>query len=56
MDERKIKKIRQKRDDLIDRKMDEDWSLLREDVEKEVYRLQWKLKYFNLDLDNLDFE
>ncbi len=46
MDEHKIKLIRQIRDELVDKKMDDDWNLLREDVEKEVYRLQNRLKYF----------
>jgi hypothetical protein len=52
----KIKIIQQKRDELIDRKMDDDWNMLREEAEKEVNKLRKQLKYFHLDLDNLYFD
>jgi len=47
----KRKKIAEVRNDLIDRKMDEDWSLLWEDVEINVDKLQNDLRYFSLNLD-----
>jgi uncharacterized protein with HEPN domain len=47
----KRKKIAEVRNDLIDRKMDEDWSLLWEDVEINVDKLQNDLRYFDLNLD-----
>jgi uncharacterized protein with HEPN domain len=49
----KTKKIAEVRNDLIDKKMDEDWSLLWEDVEMNVDKLQRDLKYFSLDLDSI---
>ena len=50
----KTKKIAEVRSDLIDKKMDENRDLLREDVEVYVDKLQKDLKYFNLDLDCVD--
>ena len=50
----KEKKIAEVRSDLIDKKMDENWDLLWEDVEVNVDKLQKDLKYFNLDLDCID--
>jgi hypothetical protein len=49
----KTKKIAEVRNDLIDKKMDEDWNLLREEVEMNVDKLQKDLKYFSLDLDSI---
>lgn len=48
---RKAKLIKEVSDDLVDLKMDEDWNLLWEDVEKNVFKLRNDLKYFWLDLD-----
>lgn len=52
----KEKKIAEVRNDLIDRKMDMDWDLLREDVEIHVDKLQRELMYFDLKLDSITVE